>query len=100
MLRLGWEITDSVLDWAGRLVFSPVVWLGLVVTALSAVLFVVSGWMLRRGAPQKAAATGKAEPGQGKALPRSPGSSQPTGPAGAGDDMADIEEILRKHGIQ
>jgi hypothetical protein len=99
VLRLGWDITESVLDWAGRLVFSPVVWLGLVVTALSVVLFVVSGWMLRRGAPQKAASPVKAKPGQGKALPASR-SSQATGPAGAGDDMADIEEILRKHGIQ
>jgi hypothetical protein len=96
VLRLGWEVTESVVEWAGRLVFSPVVWLGLVVTAVSAVLFVVSGWMLRRDAPTSTRATGAPK---GKALPASR-SSQPTGPAGAGDDMADIEEILRKHGIQ
>jgi hypothetical protein len=100
VLRLGWEITESVVEWAGRLVFSPVVWLGLLVAALSAVLFVVSGWMLRRrpgqkeaGIPEQAAAP------RGKALPRSQ-SAKSAGPTGAGDDMADIEEILRKHGIQ
>jgi len=50
VLKLGWEITDSVVDWAAGLVFSPVVWLGLVVAGVSMVLFVVSGWMRRRGA--------------------------------------------------
>ncbi len=39
VLKLGWEITDSVVSWAARLVFSPVVWLGLVVAAVSMVLF-------------------------------------------------------------
>ena len=98
VLHLAWDITESVLDWAGRLVFSPVVWLGLVVTAVSVLLFVVSGWMLRRGGAQKGAPAGVSG-GASKPLPASR-SSQPTGPTGAGDDMADIEEILRKHGIQ
>ncbi len=99
VLRLGWDITESVLEWAGRLVFSPVVWLGLVVTAVAGVLFVVSGWMLRRATDKGGAppTTGKKKKGQALPAKRS---SQPAGPAGAGDDMADIEEILRKHGIQ
>ena len=104
VLRLAWEIADSVLHWAARLVFSPVVWLGLVVAGVSVALFVVSGWMLRRTSPSRSEPAGVGAPG-GKALPRSrrpaagtePGS---TGSATAGDDMADIEEILRKHGIQ
>jgi hypothetical protein len=50
VLRLGWEIGDSVVRWAVRLVFSPVVWLGLLVAALAAVLFVVSGLMRRHDA--------------------------------------------------
>ena len=104
VLRLGWEVTDSVVDWAGRLVFSPVVWLGLVVAVLSAVLFVVSGWMLRRGGSATASAGQSAGtaavPAKGAAqLPRTR-SSSPASTPGAGDDMADIEEILRKHGIQ
>ena len=115
VLRLGWEITDSVLGWAGRLVFSPVVWLGLVVAAVSLVLFVVSGWLIRRGGPQapppaRVSQASKAKKPRGAALtgsgrPPATGSTASTRgagsrPSGAGDDMADIEGILRKHGIQ
>lgn len=92
VLRLGWQVGDAVVQWAGRLVFSPTVWLGLLVAALSAVLFVVSGAMLRRRSPARGV------PASGSpALPRTR-STEPAAPAG--DDMADIEEILRKHGIQ
>ena len=117
VLKLGWEITDSVVSWAARLVFSPIVWLGLVVAGVSMVLFVVSGWMRRRGAGgsrPKAVAPGKATPDE---LPRRrstpAATASPTGaeggtrsgakagaPQAAGDDMDEIEEILRRHGIQ
>jgi hypothetical protein len=112
VLRLGWEVSDAVLDWAAGLAFSPVVWLGLVVAGVSAVLFVVSGWMMRRrgerpGALPRSQAAAPAEvAAPGKGLPHA---SLPTGGAqragasrtgSAGDDMTDVEEILRKHGIQ
>lgn len=98
VLRLGWEITDSVVRWAGRLVFSPMVWLGLVVAGVSVVLFVVSGWLGRRSGRGKGAGR-KAVPGPAAqpALPpkRIAAQAQQNDP----DDMADIEAILRKHGI-
>jgi hypothetical protein len=101
VLRLGWEITDSVLDWAVRLVFSPMVWIGIVVAVVSLLLFVVSGWMRRRSprtrTSRRAAGSSKAP----EALPReqsAPSTAAQTAGSG-GDDMADIEEILRKHGI-
>ncbi|CAA9371262.1 MAG: hypothetical protein AVDCRST_MAG47-1249 [uncultured Nocardioidaceae bacterium] len=120
LLRLGWEITDSVLEWAARLVFSPVVWLGLVVAATSLVLFVVSGWLLRRGGaraesparaaqaagPHGPALTSTGRPPAGSSAKGStakgtaPKGSAAKGTGSAGDDMAEIEEILRKHGIQ
>ena len=117
VLRLGWEITDSVLRFAGRLVFSPVVWLGLVVAAASVVLFVVSGWMARRGGSRPASAP-VAAPGSTAGTAALPQAGRPAAGAARrgtgghrkdgddgddrddGDDMADIEEILRKHGIQ
>ena len=34
-LRLIWQIGDSIVSWAVRLVFSPVVWLGLVVAGVA-----------------------------------------------------------------
>src|SRR5215212_5810712 len=53
VLRLGWDISDAVGRWAVRLVFSPVVWLGLVVAMVSLVLFVVTGMLRRRTRPSK-----------------------------------------------
>ncbi len=98
VLRLAWEITDSVVSWVARLVFSPVVWLGLVVATVSVVLFVVSGMLRRRGAPRSAKATkgGSTRP---SALPRDASAPPAQGGATATDDLADIEDLLRKHGI-
>src|SRR6476620_2464371 len=48
-LRLVWDIGDSVVNWATRLVFSPVVWLGVVLAGVSAVRFGVSAAMRSRG---------------------------------------------------
>jgi hypothetical protein len=85
-LRLLWEIADATVTWATRLVFSPVVWLGIVLAGVSAALFVVSGVLRRRAASRRAVAAGPA-PRAGK-------------PAISGDDdMADIEALLKKHGI-
>jgi heme exporter protein D len=118
VLRLGWEITDSVASWAARLVLSPVVWLGLVVAMTSVVLFVVSGVLRRRDAPRSSTVT-KGRGAQPSALPRTAsapavqggatqggaaqgGAAQggaAQGGASATDDLADIEELLRKHGI-
>jgi hypothetical protein len=80
VLRLTWEIADSVGAWAVRLVFSPVVWLGVVVAGVSLVLFVVSGVLRGRGPA-----------GHGRRTPVVEGRSD--------DDEADIEAILKKHGI-
>ncbi len=88
-LKLGGQILDDVGRWAAHLVFSPVVWLGISLAGVSVVLFGVSGWLDRRAAgPGKPAATEQL-PARGK---------RPANPAD--DDMADIEAILRKHGIQ
>ena len=48
-LKLAVNIVDDVVSWASRLVFSPTVWLGVIVAGASAGLFVVSGVMRRRG---------------------------------------------------
>ena len=47
-LRLLAEVAGAVTTWATRLVFSPVVWIGLAVAVVAALLFVVSGFMRRR----------------------------------------------------
>lgn len=85
-LQMFGEIGDAVADWATALVFSPRVWLGIVVAGVAGVLFVVSGWLgARRGDKPKKVKGGGA---------REVGSAAP-----ADDDMADIEAILRSRGI-
>jgi hypothetical protein len=101
-LRLVWEIGDSVASWAAKLVFSPVVWAGIVLAGVSVVLFGVSGAMRSRGVGSTATRTPKAAK-QAKELPeqRSARKAEPAVKHTDGDDdMDDIEAILRKHGIQ
>ncbi len=102
-LRLGWEVGDAVVDWTVRLVFSPVVWIGVVLAGVSVVLFVVTGFLRgRRAAAGSAAAGGDRAQGQVTAQ-RSAAPATTTGrPAGPAADEGlddDIEAILRRHGI-
>lgn len=95
-LRLGWEVADAVVSWAVRFAFSPLVWLGIALAGVSAVLFVASG-LLRRRAPRRTAARRTAARPT-KAAERRP--AAPDRPAiDSDDDLDDVEAILRKHGI-
>jgi hypothetical protein len=95
-LKLLWEIGDSIVSWAVRLVFSPVVWLGIAVAGVSLVLFAVSAAMRARGVGSKPRARQPKD--QAEALPQQR-SSRKAEPAVQDKDMEDIEAILRKHGI-
>jgi hypothetical protein len=106
LLRVAFEVTESVSSWAARLVFSPVVWTGIVVGGVSAALFVVSGLLRRRGGQRPTRAERKAQKasaaGSSPAAVTSKGATparQQGTPAVQDDDMADIEAILKKHGI-
>ena len=98
-LKLAVNIVDDVVSWASRLVFSPTVWLGVIVAGASAGLFVVSGVMRRRGVGVRgnAAAARKDELTEPKAA--KPVTSRRKKQDDDLDDMADIEAILKKHGI-
>ncbi len=107
LLRVVWEVSDAVASWAVRLVFSPVVWAGIVVAGVSATLFVVSGF-LRRRTPRRpsrkerraAGATGSSPAVTAqRPAPASSGSPATASAPAEDDDMADIEAILKKHGI-
>jgi hypothetical protein len=87
-LKLAADIVDDVGSWAAHLVFSPFVWLGIALAGVSVVLFGVSGKMGSRNSG------GKKSP---EALPKKASRAKA---APVDDDMADIEAILRKHGIQ
>lgn len=99
-LKLVWEIGGEIGSWATRLVFSPVVWAGIVLAGVSVVLFGVSGAMRTRGVGGKADT--KADK-QATATPKEVPANRSSAPARKDDDiegMDDIEAILRKHGIQ
>jgi hypothetical protein len=104
VLRLAWDITDLVVNWAVHVVFSPVVWLCVLVAGVSATLFVVSGFLGRR----RPAPSTRSKKSQQAARPQQTGAALPAkGPRPAAvpettadDDLADIEELLRKHGIR
>jgi hypothetical protein len=104
-LRLLWQIGNNVVDWAVRLVFSPVVWAGVVLAGISIALFAVSAAMRARGLgatarPRPATAPG-ATPASSPASAQLPSrrSRKAAEPAVQDKDRDDIEAILRKHGI-
>ena len=48
-LKLVTGIVEDIVNWAAKLVFSPVVWLGIVVAGVAVALWVLSGFMRARG---------------------------------------------------
>jgi hypothetical protein len=90
-LKLAGEIVDDIGRWGTHLVFSPVVWLGICLAGVSVVLYGASGLLRGRG-------IGGPQDSEGKPLTAKP--SKKPAKAPVDDDMADIEAILRKHGIQ
>jgi hypothetical protein len=97
-LRLAGNILEDVIEWGSRLVFSPVVWLGIIVAAVAALLWVTSGVMRARGIGVRRGGQEVSTARTEKVSPAKTGRR----PARRDDDiegMDDIEAILRKHGI-
>ncbi|MEV0264157.1 hypothetical protein AB0I49_22870 [Streptomyces sp. NPDC050617] len=107
-------VMTGVIDWVKDLVFKPSVWVGFGVLALSAVLFMVTRAVERRGGgtrkERRAAAAQQREAmapaasapslGQAPAVRPAATAAKPKGKAaGGGEDFSDIEAILKKHGI-
>lgn len=95
-------VTEFVTD----LVFSPTRWAGVVLAGLSVLLYLVSGVMLRRriggttGTGRGEVGTGGAGGGRAKDERRPRRAVEPPAGQPADPDMAEIEEILRRRGIQ
>ncbi|MFC4564263.1 cellulose synthase [Nocardiopsis mangrovi] len=116
LMSILWRLVFELFGFFVGLVFNPMVWAGVAVAALAAVLWVVSGVMRNRGvggAKDRSGGSGQpksAESGRGPAAgigapqPGAGGAAKPAkGPAakkGADDDLGDIEDLLRKHGIE
>lgn len=111
VIPLLWRIGAQIARWAAGLIFNPLVWAGTIVLALAVLLWVVSGMLLRRKVTKSNRADGDgadaatpAATGVGRrpAVERTTASGQSAGSSGGGDDddLKDIEELLRRRGIQ
>lgn len=94
-LRLAANILNDVIDWAARLVFSPTVWLGVIVAGVAAVLWVISGVLRARGIGVR----GRARDDGPRQVPSGARTKPAKARARNDDDMDEIEAILKKHGI-
>jgi hypothetical protein len=83
----------GVVGFVAGIALSPLAWLGIVALALAGVLFVVGQRLEGRASRSKAATVDS-----GRRPPQSAVTGKPAS-AEADDDMADIEAILKKHGI-
>jgi hypothetical protein len=105
-LKLAAGILDDVLAWAARVVFSPLVWLGIIVAGVAVLLWVVSGLMRARGIGVRDRPREVAVSRRGAREEESPAPGrQATGRKRSRrndddlDDIDDIEAILKRHGI-
>jgi len=100
-LKMLGRVGDAVGDWATALVFSPAVWVGVVLAAVGVLLIFVSAKLPGRTPSEGSSrerSTGEVPPRQ---LPKQ--KSARGGDGGVadtlGDDLDDINAILKKHGI-
>jgi hypothetical protein len=127
-VKMFWKIGVAIADFAKGFVFSTEVWSGIAVAGLAALLFVVSGPLRRRrgqrgqqgerslrAQDQQAVGAARAKSGQataGREIAPRTAPVATTAPAqtpvkarkgknaaGDDDDLGDVEDILRRHGI-
>ena len=84
------RISSAVASWAANLVFNPLTWAGLLVGGIGVVMIGGATALRRRRGPAPTAPAGKEK--------RAVAAGQPK-QAPVDDDMAEIEEILRRRGI-
>ena len=113
-IEMFWKMGVAIGDFAKGFAFSPRVWSGIAVAGVAVVLFVVSGPLRRRSvkrskgqqavAPDDAAAKRPAVTGAGQLATRPAATAPVKARKGKNtgdddDDLGDVEDILRRHGI-
>ncbi len=98
------RIVSAIVVFAGAFAFSPKTYLGVILVAVSAVLFLVSGGipLVRSRKKHKEHKEQKAQRGGSGGQPPAtvPATrKQPAVKAEPDDDMSDVRDILKKHGI-
>jgi hypothetical protein len=91
LLSVFGDVVDTFSSWFAHLVFSPVVWLGMVVFVIAFVLIGGANAVSRRVDPPAPKTRGRSKPKQVTAT----SASDPL----IDDDLAEIQAILKKRGI-
>jgi hypothetical protein len=96
-LGLVGRIVSAVVRFGAGFVFSPQAWLGVILVGISVLFFLVSGGLPLVGSRRRH----RKEVDSGREEPRAPvaGSSRRAAVESGGDDLADVRDILKKHGI-
>ena len=102
-LEMFTEIGSSITDWATHLVFSPKVWVGVVLAGLAALCLFIAGVLRERGrgraevsAPKKRGSKQLDRAEESRAVERG---RHAKGEPAIDDDLSEIEAILKKRGI-
>lgn len=95
----------AIASFGTAFVFSPKAWLGVVLVGISAVLFLISGGIPllsgdreRRATARQDSKLAKRDASGDRAGPVRPTGRQPDVPPS--EDLGDVQEILRRHGIK
>lgn len=92
LFTLAGRVTRAVTLWGSRLVFDPTFWIGVVLAGAGVVLIVATTAMKRRGLDVRPARANVEQPAPRARTTPQVGSN--------GDDLDDIEALLRKRGIE
>ncbi len=102
-LEMFTEIAGSVTDWASGLVFNPLTWAGIGMAGTGVVLIVLSGVLRDRQVARASGAGNGGEvstPSRRGDLPEASSTRAPRQQPVVDDEMAEIEALLKKRGIQ
>jgi hypothetical protein len=95
-------MVSALVQFASGFVFSPQTWVGVILAGVAGVLFLTSGGipLLRWRRRRRSEVRGRAGRGADSAdAPVHSARERPAVQAPANDDLSDVKDILRRHGI-
>jgi hypothetical protein len=100
-LALLGHLVAAIVQFGAEFALSPKTWLGVIFVGVSAVLFLVSGGipMLQRGRRREKLGRGRKDDGAAQPAAAPPARQQPAIGAADDDDLGDVRDILKRHGI-